>query len=62
MSDPSKFKQEWEAKKLLNRAKKKAKKTLQKQGWGRKEATKQVKDAVKRITTQPVTRSTGRGE
>ena len=61
MSEPSKFKEEWEAKKLLNRVKKKAKKTLQKQGWGRKEAGKQVKAAVNRITAQPITRGSGRG-
>lgn len=61
MSEPSKFKQEWETKKLLNRAKKKAKKTLQKQGFGRKEAAKQVKAAVNRIVARPVERASGRG-
>lgn len=61
MSEPSKFKQDWEAKKLLNRAKKKAKKTLQKQGFGRKEATKQVNAAVNRISARPVERTSGRG-
>lgn len=61
MSEPSKFKQEWETNKLLKRAKKKAKKTLQKQGFGRKEAAKQVNAAVNRIATRPVQRSSGRG-
>ena len=61
MSEPSKFKQEWEANKLLKRAKKKAKKTLTKQGFSPKEANKQVKSAVNRIATRPVERSTGRG-
>lgn len=61
MSDPSKFKQEWETNKLLKRAKKKAKKTLQKQGFGRKEAAKQVNAAVNRIATRPVQRASGRG-
>jgi hypothetical protein len=61
MSEPSKFKQEWETTKLLKRAKKKAKKTLQQRGLGRKEAAKQVNAAVNRIATRPVQRSTGRG-
>lgn len=62
MSEPSQFKQEWEAKKLLKRAKKKAKKTLQSEGYGRKEATKEVNAALKRIVSnKPVKRAAGRG-
>jgi hypothetical protein len=61
MSEASQFKQEWEAKKLLKRAKKKAKKTLEQKGFGRKEAAKQVNAAVNRIAARPVQRSTGRG-
>ena len=62
MSEPSQFKQEWEAKKLLKRAKKKAKKTLQSEGYGSKEATKEVNAALKRIVSnKPVKRAAGRG-
>ena len=57
----STFKQEWEAKKLLKRAKKKAKHSLEKQGYGRKEATKKVNDAVNRIAAKPQKKSAGRG-
>lgn len=62
MSEPSAFKQEWEAKKLLKRAKKKAKHQLEKQGFGRKEASKQVNTAVNRIASnKPTKRAAGRG-
>jgi hypothetical protein len=61
MSEPSQFKQEWEAKKLLKRAKKKAKKSLEQRGFGRKEASKQVNAAVNRIAAKPVKRASGRG-
>jgi hypothetical protein len=62
MSDqPSAFKQEWEAKKLLKRAKKKAKKTLQTQGFGRREASMKVNEAVNNIAAKPIKKSTGRG-
>jgi hypothetical protein len=62
MSDtPSAFKEQWEAKKLLKRAKKKAKKQLQTEGYSKDEANKQVKAAVNRIVTNPIRRSSGRG-
>ena len=57
----SQFKQEWEAKKLLKRAKKKAKKSLQTQGFGRREASMKVNDALNRMTGKPERRSSGRG-
>lgn len=58
--EPSDFKQEWEAKKLLKRARKKAKHTLEKQGFGRSEAAKAVNSAVNRIV-KPERKSAGRG-
>ena len=59
---PSKFKEEWEQKKLLKRAMKKAKKSLQSQGFDKKEATKQVNSALKRIASnKPTKRATVRG-
>lgn len=59
---PSTFKQEWEAKKLLKRAKKKAKKSLQQQGFGRREASAKVNAAVGRIASnKPERRAAGRG-
>ena len=59
---PSSFKQEWEAKKLLKQAKKKARKTLQKKGFTHSEATKLVKQSIDRITTiKPIKRAAGRG-
>jgi hypothetical protein len=61
IKEVSTFKQEWEAKKLLKRAKKKAKHSLEKQGYGRKEATKKVNDAVNRIAAKPQKKSAGRG-
>ncbi len=58
----SQFKQEWEAKKLLKRAKKKAKKSLQTQGFGRREASMKVNEAINRIASnKPEKRSAGRG-
>ena len=47
---PSTFKQEWEAKKLLKRSKKKAKKSLIDQGHSEKEATRMIKQAMKIIS------------
>lgn len=52
MVEAQSFKEQWEAKKVLKRAKKKAKKSLQQQGYGRKEASKTVNSAIKRISTQ----------
>lgn len=58
----SQFKQEWEAKKLLKRAKKKAKKTLQTQGFGRRESSMKVNAAISRIATnRPEKKAAGRG-
>jgi hypothetical protein len=60
-TETSAFKQEWEAKKLLKRAKKKAKHSLEKQGYGRKEASMKVNDAVNNIARKPQKKSAGRG-
>ncbi len=60
-TQPLSFKEQWEQKKLLKRAKKKAKHSLQKQGFGRREASMKVNDAVNRIANKPPKRSTGRG-
>jgi hypothetical protein len=58
----SNFKQEWEAKKLLKRVKKKAKKSLMQQGVSRKSATKQVNAAINRIASnKPEKRAVSRG-
>ena len=59
---PLTFKEQWEQKKLLKRAKKKAKHNLQKQGFGRKEASKEVNKAINRIASnKPMQRAAGRG-
>jgi len=58
---PLTFKEQWEAKKLMKRAKKKAKHNLQKQGFGRKEASKQVNQAVNRMASKPMKKAAGRG-
>ena len=47
--EPSQFKQEWEAKKLLKQTKKKARKSLMERGHGRKDASKMVNKAIKNI-------------
>ena len=59
--EPISFKEQWEAKKLMKRAKKKAKHNLQKQGFGRKEASKQVNQAVNRMASKPMKKAAGRG-
>jgi hypothetical protein len=59
--EPLSFKEQWEAKKLLKRSKKKAKKNLQTQGFGRREASKQVNAALNRITDKRVKKAAGRG-
>lgn len=64
MNEPqesSQFKQEWEAKKLLKRAKRKAKKGLVSQGFGKREASKAVNSALSRIVSRPEKRGSGRG-
>jgi hypothetical protein len=59
---PSAFKQEWEAKKLLKRSKKKAKKELINRGHSPGEATGMIKQALKNIqSNKPERRSAGRG-
>jgi len=59
---PSAFKQEWEAKKLLKRTKKKAKKDLLQRGHSPKEATGMIKQALKNIrSNKPIKRAAGRG-
>jgi ribosomal protein L22 len=60
--EPSAFKQEWEAKKLLKKSKKKAKKSLMDRGHSPKEATGMIKQALKNIqSNKPVKRAAGRG-
>jgi hypothetical protein len=65
MSEPVQklsFKEQWEIKKLMKRAKKKAKHSLQKQGFGRREASQKVNDAVNRIASnRPMKKAAGRG-
>jgi hypothetical protein len=61
MSEPMSFKEQWEQKKLLKRAKKKAKHNLEKQGFGRREASSKVNEAVNRIANKPERKSAGRG-
>lgn len=58
---PMTFADKWHAEKLLKRAKKKAKKTLQQKGLSKREATKLVKGAVNNIANKPVKRAAGRG-
>ena len=59
---PSAFKQEWEAKKLLKRSKKKAKKELINRGHSPGEATGMIKQALKNIqSNKPERRAAGRG-
>lgn len=57
----SAFAEKWHADKLLKRAKKKAKKTLQQKGLSKSEATKLVKGAVNNIANRPMKRASGRG-
>jgi hypothetical protein len=58
---PLSFKEQWEQKKLLKRAKKKAKHTLQSQGFGRREASTAVNKAVNNLAKKPMKKSAGRG-
>ena len=58
---PLSFKEQWEQKKLLKRAKKKAKHTLQSQGFGRKERSKEVNTGVNNLAKKPMKKSAGRG-
>jgi len=62
LKEPSAFKQEWEAKKLLKRTMKKAKKQLLNQGHAPKQATGMIKQALKNIASRkPEKRAAGRG-
>lgn len=62
VKSPSQFKQDWEAKKLLKRTKKKAKKSLLDRGHSPKEATGMIKEALRNIqSNKPEKRSAGRG-
>lgn len=63
IKQPSQFKQEWEAKKLLKQAKKKAKKAMQQRGHSLKESARMVNQALKRISTgaKPERKAAGRG-
>ena len=58
---PLTFKEQWEQKKILKRARKKAKHTLQSKGLGRREAGKAVNKAVNQIAVKPMKKSAGRG-
>ena len=60
--EPISFKEQWEAKKLLKRTKKKAKKDLLQRGHSPKEATGMIKQALKTIqSNKPMKRAAGRG-
>jgi ribosomal protein L22 len=60
--EPISFKEQWEAKKLLKRTKKKAKKDLLQRGHSPKEATGMIKQALKNIqSNKPMKRAAGRG-
>lgn len=58
---PMTFADKWHAEKLLKRAKKKARKSLEAKGIPKGEATKLVKGAVNQIANKPVKRAAGRG-
>jgi hypothetical protein len=59
---PLTFKEQWELKKVMKRAKKKAKHSLQQQGYGRREASAKVNEAITRIASnKPMKRAAGRG-
>jgi hypothetical protein len=60
-TQPLTFKEQWEQKKILKRAKKKAKHTLQSQGFGRREASTAVNKAVNNLAKKPMKKSAGRG-
>lgn len=61
-NQPSQFKQEWEAKKVLKRSKKKAKKELLIRGHSAGEATGMINQALKSIqSNKPMKRAASRG-
>jgi len=53
--------EQYHAEKLLKKAKKKARKSLQSKGLSKSEATKLVKGAVNNIANKPMRRAAGRG-
>lgn len=58
----SSFKQQWEAKKLLKKTKKKAKKTLIQRGHSPKEASGMIKQALNNIqSNKPMKKAASRG-
>jgi hypothetical protein len=60
--EPISFKEQWEAKKLLKRTKKKAKKDLLNRGHSPREASGMIKQALKTIqSNKPRQRAAGRG-
>ena len=62
LKEPSAFKKEWEAKKLLKRVKKKVRKQLKTQGYSNAEASLSIKQALNRIASnKPEKRAAGRG-
>lgn len=62
MEESSKFKQEWEAKKLLKRTKKKAKRSMMQRGHSPKEAARMINKAIKTISAnRPERKAAGRG-
>lgn len=63
VKQPSAFKLEWEAKKVLKKAKKKARQALQQRGHSHSEATHMVKQAVRNIASdnRPERKAAGRG-
>jgi hypothetical protein len=62
VTKPLTFKEQWEIRKLMKRAKKKAKHSLQQQGYGRREASAKVNEAVNRIASnKPMKKAAGRG-
>jgi hypothetical protein len=58
---PSTFKEQWEAKKVLKHAKKKAKRQLLAQGFNKREANTKISEALTRIASSPARRASGRG-
>lgn len=64
VADPSsqKFSDRWHAEKLLKRSKKKARKSLEQRGFSKSQASKMVKGALNRITSNaPERRGSNRG-
>lgn len=62
LKQESDFARKYHEEKLLKRAKKKARKNLQTQGFGRKESSKMVKNALNRISSnKPERKAAGRG-